>query len=134
MKIALVSIPVHDTDQDKALKFYTEILGFEKKEDRELPQGMGRWLTLVEPGNPDGTQIVLEPAKGFPPAKEYYQKLYESGIPVTAFQVDDIQKEYNEMKEKGVEFKSEPAEFDNSLHVMFDDTCGNLVQMYQILS
>ncbi len=126
MKIKLNSIMVDD--QDKALKFYTEILGFVKKND--IPFGEFRWLTVVSPEEPNGAEVVLEPM-GFPPAKIYQKALFEAGIPLTAFQVEDIQKEYARMKKLGVVFKGEPKQMGPVTLCAFEDTCGNLIQLYQ---
>jgi|GEM_PF-114509 len=125
MKIKLNSVLV--SDQEKALKFYTEVLGFVKKHD--IPMGEFKWLTVVSPEEPDGTELVLEPI-GFPPARTYQKALFEAGIPLTAFAVEDIQKEYERMKKLGVVFKSEPVEMGQITQAIFDDTCGNLVQIY----
>ncbi len=122
MKINLTGVPVHD--QEKALKFYTEILGFEKKED--VPMGEHRWLTIVSPEGADGVEFLLEPM-GFPPAAEYYKSLYEAGIPATSFGSDNVDKEYAKLKSLGVEFKGEPIEMDGAKFVVFDDTCGNWI-------
>ncbi len=126
MKIKLNRVMVDD--QNKALKFYTEILGFVKK--NEIPFGEFRWLTVVSPEEPNGAEVVLEPM-GFPPAKIYQKALLEAGIPLTAFQVEDIQKEYARMKKLGVVFKGEPKQMGPVTLCAFDDTCGNLIQLYQ---
>ncbi|HLG94425.1 MAG TPA: VOC family protein [candidate division Zixibacteria bacterium] len=127
MKIKLNSVIVEN--QDKALKFYTEVLGFVKKNDVRM--GEFRWLTVVSPEEPNGTEVVLEPL-GFPPAKTFQKALFDAGIPLTAFQVDDIQKEYERLKELGVVFKSGPTKAGPVTQAMFDDTCGNLIQIYQV--
>src|SRR5690606_5075824 len=101
--------------------------------DEQLPNNMGWWLTVGTPEEPNGAELLLEPARGWEPAKVYYEALYNSGIPVTALKSDDLRKEYEELKNKGVVFRGEPAEFAGSLSVMFDDTCGNLLQLYQVL-
>ncbi len=126
MKIKLNSVMV--ADQEKALKFYTEVLGFVKKND--IPMGEFRWLTVVSPEEPNGTEVVLEPM-GFPPARTYQKALFEAGIPLTAFQVEDIQKEYARMKKLGVVFKGEPKQMGPVTLAAFEDTCGNLIQIYQ---
>ncbi len=126
MKIKLNSVMVDN--QEKALKFYTEVLGFVKKND--IPFGEFRWLTVVSPEEPDGAEVVLEPM-GFPPARTYQKALFEAGIPLTAFQVEDIQKEYARMKKLGVVFKSEPNQMGPVTLAAFDDTCGNLIQLVQ---
>ncbi len=127
MRIRLNSVMVDD--QAKALKFYTEVLGFVKKMD--IPMGEFRWLTLVSPESPDDTELVLEPM-GFPPAKTYQKSLFEAGIPLTAFAVDDIQKEYERLEKLGVVFKTKPTEMGPVTIAVFEDTCGNLIQIYQV--
>lgn len=127
MKIKLTSILVDD--QAKALAFYTEILGFVKKTD--LPLGEFRWLTVVSDEEPDGTELVLEPNAN-PAARTYQQALVEQGIPLTAFAVDDIQKEYERMKNQGVVFHTEPTAAGPVTIAVFDDTCGNLIQIFQV--
>ncbi len=127
MKIKLNSVMVDD--QDKALKFYTEILGFVKKND--IPMGEFRWLTVVSPEEPNGTELVLEPM-GFPPARTYQMALFEAGIPLTALQVEDIQNEYARLKKLGVVFKGEPKPAGPVTLCAFEDTCGNLIQIYQV--
>jgi predicted enzyme related to lactoylglutathione lyase len=126
MKIILTSVMVDD--QEKALKFYTEVLGFVKKND--IPMGEARWLTVVSPEGPDGVELLLEPM-GFPPARTYQKALFEAGIPLTSFAVDDIQKEYERMKKSGVAFKSAPTKTGPVTIAVFEDTCGNLIQMAQ---
>ncbi len=126
MKIVLTSVMVDD--QEKALKFYTEILGFVKKND--IPMGEARWLTVVSPEGPDGVELLLEPM-GFPPARTYQKALFEAGIPLTSFAVDDIQKDYERMKKSGVAFKSAPTKTGPVTIAVFEDTCGNLIQMAQ---
>ncbi len=128
MQITITSVPVQD--QDVALKFYTEILGFVKKHD--FPAGGAKWLTVVSPDVPEGTQLLLEPL-GFEPAKVYQKALYEAGIPWTFFGVADVQAEYERLKALGVRFQSEPVTFESptgTVHmVVFDDTCGNLIMI-----
>jgi predicted enzyme related to lactoylglutathione lyase len=126
MKVKLTSVMVDD--QDKALKFYTEILGFVKKND--IPMGEARWLTVVSPEGPDDVELLLEPM-GFPPARTYQKALFEAGIPLTLFAVDDIQKEYERMKKLGVVFKTAPTQMGPVTIAVFEDTCGNLIQMAQ---
>jgi catechol 2,3-dioxygenase-like lactoylglutathione lyase family enzyme len=126
MKIKLSSVMVDD--QANALKFYTEVLGFVKKHD--IPVGEFRWLTVVSPEGPDDIELTLEPNAN-PAAKTFQKALHEQGIPLTAFAVDDIQKEYARMKELGVAFRSEPRPMGPVTIVLFDDTCGNLIQLYQ---
>jgi predicted enzyme related to lactoylglutathione lyase len=126
MKIILTSVMVDD--QEKALKFYTEVLGFVKKND--IPLGEDRWLTVVSPEGPDDVELLLEPM-GFPPARTYQKALFEAGIPLTSFAVDDIQKEYERMKKLGVVFKTAPTKMGPVTIAVFEDTCGNLIQMAQ---
>ncbi|PWW32477.1 catechol 2,3-dioxygenase-like lactoylglutathione lyase family enzyme [Cytobacillus oceanisediminis] len=126
MKIIITSIFVQD--QDKALEFYTKTLGFVKKHD--VPSGAYRWITLVSSDEQDGTELLLEP-NDHPAAKEYQQKLFADGIPVTMFGVADIRKEYKRLVEKGVKFTMEPAEMGKVTIAVFDDTCGNLIQMIE---
>jgi len=116
-------------DQDKALKFYTEVLGFVKK--TEIPVGNFKWLTVVSPEEPNGTELVLEPNQN-PAARTFQKALFEQGIPLTAFQVEDIQKEYQRLKKLGVAFKQEPTKMGPVTQAVFDDTCGNLIQIYQV--
>jgi len=126
MKIKLTSVMVED--QNKALKFYTEVLGFVKKTD--IPMGEAKWLTVVSPEGPDDIELLLEPM-GFPPAKTYQKALFEAGIPLTAFAVEDIQKEYERMKKLGVVFKTTPTKMGPVTVAVFEDTCGNLIQIAQ---
>jgi predicted enzyme related to lactoylglutathione lyase len=129
MKIKLESISIGDYDQ--ALKFYTEVLGFIKK--RDIPLGGGaRWITVVSPQEPDGTELLLEPNADYPAMKALKESLVKDGVPFTAFEVDDIQKEYERLKKLGVEFTMEPTNMGMSTIAVFDDTCGNLIQIYQI--
>ncbi len=127
MKIQLSSVMV--VGQDKALRFYTEVLGFVKK--RDIPLGEARWLTVVSPEEPEGIELLLEP-NGNPAAKTYQKAIFEQGIPLTAFAVDDIQKEYARLKKLGVEFTMEPTNMGMTTAAVFDDTCGNLIQIYQV--
>ncbi|MCO5949725.1 VOC family protein [Mucilaginibacter flavidus] len=127
MKVKLSSITV--TDQDKALKFYTEILGFVKK--TEIPMGEHKWLTVVSKEEQDGCELVLEPL-GFEPAKVYQKELFAAGIPATAFQVDDTQKEYERLLGLGVKFSMQPTQMGPVILAVFDDTCGNNLQIYQV--
>ena len=126
MKIQLASVTVDD--QDKALRFYAEVLGFVKK--TEVPVGDFRWLTVVSPDGPEGIELVLEPL-GFPPAGTYQKALYEAGIPATAFSSDDIRAEYERLKERGVVFRGEPTSAGPVTTVLFEDTCGNLINLFQ---
>ena len=127
MRIELNGVFVDD--QDKALKFYTEVLGFVKKHD--IPVGEHKWLTVVSPENPDGAELLLEPNAN-PAALTYQQSLVEQGIPITAFAVDDIQAEYERLKNLKVEFTMEPTNMGMSTIAVFNDTCGNLIQLYQL--
>ncbi|MCG7318610.1 VOC family protein [Brevibacillus laterosporus] len=126
MKIKLTSIFVND--QDKALTFYTEVLGFVKK--RELPAGNFKWLTVVSPEGPDDIELLLEPL-GHPVAKTFQKEMFEAGIPVTAFAVEDIHKEYERMIGLGVVFKTKPIDMNETSIAVFNDTCGNLIQLFQ---
>lgn len=128
MRVRLNSILVED--QDKALQFYTEVLGFVKKTD--IPAGGGRWITVVPPDEPDGPELVLEPA-GFDFAKAYRKALYDRGIPFTALGSEDVQAEYEKLKARGVVFKSPPSKVEGlPMMATFDDTCGNYVMMFEI--
>lgn len=126
MKIIITSIFVKD--QDKALEFYTETLGFVTKHD--VPSGKFRWITLVSPEDQDGTELLLEP-NDHPAAKEYQKKLFAEGIPVTMFGVADIQQEYERLLESGVRFTMKPTNMGDYTIAVFDDTCGNLIQIMQ---
>jgi catechol 2,3-dioxygenase-like lactoylglutathione lyase family enzyme len=116
-------------DQGKALEFYTKVLGFVKKKD--IPMGEARWLTVVSPEPPDEVELLLEPNSN-PAAKTYQRAIFEQGIPLTAFAVDDIQREYERMKQLGVVFRSAPSQMGPATVAVFDDTCGNLIQLYQV--
>lgn len=126
MKIIVTSIFVED--QDKALEFYSETLGFVKKHD--VPTGEFRWITLVSPEEQKGTELLLEP-NNHPAAKEYQEKLFAEGIPVTMFGVADIHAEYKRLMDKGVKFTMEPTKMGDVTIAVFDDTCGNLIQIMQ---
>jgi predicted enzyme related to lactoylglutathione lyase len=126
MKIIVTSLFVED--QDKALKFYSEKLGFVTKHD--IPMGEFRWITLVSPDDQDGTELLLEP-NAHPAAKEYQKKISADGIPATMFGVTDIQKEYQRLLENGVKFTMEPTKMGEVTIAVFDDTCGNLIQIVQ---
>ena len=127
LSIKLNSVLVDD--QQKALEFYTEILGFEKKADVDM--GAARWLTVVSPADPDGVELVLEPNTN-PAGKAYQKALYKQGIPATAFQVDDMQAEYGRLEGLGVNFRSKPRESGAAMLAIFKDTCGNWIQLYQL--
>ncbi|NUT28841.1 MAG: VOC family protein [Streptomyces sp.] len=125
MKIHLTSVFVDD--QAKALSFYTEVLGFVKKYD--VPVGeQDRWLTVVSPEEPGGTELLLEPA-GHPAARTYRDALVQDGIPLAQFAVDDVQAEYERLRDLGVRFVQEPLEMGPVTTAVFDDTCGNLIQI-----
>jgi len=128
MRVRLNSIVVDD--QEKALKFYTEVLGFVKKTD--IPAGGARWITVVPSDEPDGPELVLEPS-GYDFATTYRRALYEKGIPYTALASDDVQAEYERLKGRGVVFKSPPSAVPGfPAMATFDDTCGNYIMMYEI--
>jgi catechol 2,3-dioxygenase-like lactoylglutathione lyase family enzyme len=126
MRIHLTSVLVDD--QATALKFYTEVLGFVPKTD--VPTGEYRWLTVVSPENPDGTELLLEPGS-HPAAKPYRAALVADGIPYTAFAVDDVHAEYARLTGLGVRFTQEPTDMGPVATAVFDDTCGNLIQLQQ---
>ncbi|MGB6691732.1 MAG: VOC family protein [Terracidiphilus sp.] len=127
MQIKLTSVFVDD--QEQALKFYTDVLGFQKKLDFPGPAKY-RWLTVVSPEEPEGVQLVLESSDGFnPAAKTYQQAIFQAGIPASNFFVADVQKEYDRMKALGVKFTKEPTKTTGSTIAVLDDTCGNLIQI-----
>jgi catechol 2,3-dioxygenase-like lactoylglutathione lyase family enzyme len=126
MRIHLTSVLVDD--QAKALRFYTEVLGFVAKTD--VPLGEHRWLTVVSPDDPDGTELLLEP-DAHPAAKVFKEALVGDGIPAASFAVDDVATEFVRLKQLGVRFTQEPAEMGPVTTAVFDDTCGNLIQMQQ---
>ena len=126
MQIKFASITV--VDQAKALSFYTEKLGFTKQSD--IPMGEFRWLTVVSPEGLPGVELVLEPA-GFPAAAAFQKALYESGRPATAMVSRDIRAEVQRLKARGVQFRGEPQSFGAVTSVLFDDTCGNLINLVQ---
>ncbi len=126
MQIRFVSVMVHD--QDDALRFYTEKLGFRKMAD--IPMGEYRWLTVTSPDGLEGVELVLEPL-GFPPARVYQKALYDAGIPATAFTTKDIRGEVERLKKRGVTFRGEPQRMGPITVVLFEDTCGNLVNLVQ---
>ena len=127
MKIKLTNVFVDD--QEKALKFYTDVLGFEKKED--IPVGEFKWLTVVSPEEPDGTELLLEPDDN-PAAKAFKKSIFDQGIAAAAFVVDDIQAEFERLTELEVEFKMQPTDMGSSTIALFNDTCGNLLQIYEV--
>lgn len=126
MRITLSSVVIDD--QDKALRFYTEVLGFVKKTD--IPMGEFRWLTLASPEGVDGVELVLEPM-GFPPARTYQRALFDAGIPLTAFLTKDIRGEHKRLQSLGVKFRGEPRKMGPITAVLFEDTCGNLINLVQ---
>lgn len=128
MKIKLTSIMVDD--QDKALAFYTDVLGFQKK--HEIPVGEYKWLTVVSPEGPDDLELSLEP-NGNPAAKAFQKAMFEQGIPLAAFEVSDMAAEFARLKALGVAFTQEPAAMGPVIIARFSDTCGNLIQLYQPL-
>jgi predicted enzyme related to lactoylglutathione lyase len=127
MRIELTSVFVDD--QDKALKFYTDVLGFVKKLD--IPQGNYRWLTVVSPEEPDGIQLVLEPNDN-PAAREFQQAIHKQRIRAATFFVDDVQKEYERISNLGATFTMKPTKVTGSIIAVLDDTCGNLIQLTQL--
>lgn len=127
MKIKLTSVFVDD--QQKALKFYTDVLGFVKKQD--FPLGEFKWLTVVSPEEPNGTELLLEPDDN-PAAKAFKSAIFEQGIPMAAFVVEDLRKEYSRLKERGVEISKEPTNMGTTSIAVLDDTCGNWIQLYQV--
>lgn len=128
IKISLTSIPV--LDQDHALAFYTQKLGFIKKTD--VPIGEHKWLTVVSPAEQSGVELLLEPM-AFEPAKVYQQSLKDAGIPYTAFAVDDLDSEYQKLLDLDVQFSIPPREAGTVKIAVFDDTCGNYIQLMQVL-
>lgn len=127
MKIRLSSVLVDD--QDKAEAFYTGVLGFVKKAD--VPVGQFRWLTVVAPDDPNGTELLLEPNDN-PAARTYQEAIFAQGIPLAAFVVDDIHAEYERLTQRGVRFTQEPTAMGPTTLAVFADTCGNLIQIYQV--
>jgi catechol 2,3-dioxygenase-like lactoylglutathione lyase family enzyme len=126
MRISLNSVLVDD--QDKALTFYCEVLGFEVKND--IPLGDARWLTVVSPDSPHGTELLLEPNTN-PAATAYQAALFAQEIPFTAFEVDDIRAQHERLVALGVRFLSEPMQVGTTFIASFDDTCGNYIQIYE---
>lgn len=130
MKVKIISVPV--LDQEKALQFYTGKLGFVRKVD--LPIGEDRWLTVVSQEEQDGAEVLLEPSpRHFEPAKVYQKALFEAGIPYTQFNVDSVDKEYERLLKLGVEFSVTPREMGTVKIAVFNDTCGNNIQMVEML-
>jgi catechol 2,3-dioxygenase-like lactoylglutathione lyase family enzyme len=126
MRIDLCSVMVDD--QEKALRFYTDILGFTKMAD--ISMGNYRWLTVVSPEGPDGSELVLEPM-GFPPSRIYQKALFDAGIPLVSFRSAGIRGEYERLKALGVVFRGEPVDLGPATAVIFEDTCGNLIHLVQ---
>ena len=130
MKVTIISIPVRD--QEKALQFYTNKLGFLKKRDMPL-EGGNRWLTLVSKEAQDGPEILLEPAPlHFEPSKVYQDALMEAGIPYTQFDVKSVDTEYDRLTKLGVEFSMEPTSMGNVKIAVLNDTCGNNIQLVEM--
>lgn len=127
MRIYVTSVPVDD--QAKAEDFYTRVLGFRVKHD--VPVGEDRWLTVVSPENPDGTELLLEPS-GHPAVGPYKAALVEDGIPITSFQVDDLDAEHRRLVSLGVAFTQPPMDAGPVRMAVFDDTCGNLIQIIEM--
>lgn len=124
MKIVVTSVFVDN--QNKALQFYTDVLGFIKK--TEIPLGKDRWLTVVAPDDPDGTELLLEPDH-HPAVGPFKRALVEDGIPFTSFAVEDVHAEYARLRSAGVHFVQPPVEMGPVTTAVFDDTCGNLIQI-----
>ena len=124
MQIYITSVFVDD--QDKALRFYTEILGFEKKD--EVPLGAARWLTVVSPQEPEGPELLLEP-DSHPAVRPYKEALVADGIPAASFAVADVSAEAERLQGLGVKFTQEPLQMESVVTAVFDDTCGNLIQI-----
>ncbi|CCH02656.1 glyoxalase/bleomycin resistance protein/dioxygenase [Fibrella aestuarina BUZ 2] len=128
MRIDVTSLLV--ADQARALAFYTDILGFQKK--RDIPLGDASWLTVVSPDRPDGVELLLEPTR-FEPAQTFQKALYDAGIPLTVFAVDDVQRDYERLLGLGVVFSVPPTQMGPVRLAVFDDTCGNRIQLAQTL-
>ena len=127
MKISLTSVFVDD--QRAALTFYTDVLGFTKH--RDIPLGNDSWLTVVSPDSPDGPELLLEPAH-HPAVKPYRDALVEDGIPLAQFAVDDLEAEHARLTGRGVEFTQPPTDIGTAVVAVFDDTCGNLIQLVEV--
>ena len=127
MRITLTSVPVDD--QAVAHRFYTEVLGFVTRHD--VPIGEHRWLTVVSPDDPDGTELLLEPT-AHPASKPFKEALVADGIPYTSFTVDDLDAEFARLSGLGVRFTQEPVDMGPVATAVFDDTCGNLIQIQQV--
>ncbi|WP_394773126.1 VOC family protein [Flavobacterium sp.] len=132
MRAKIIGIPVQD--QEKALQFYTEKLDFIMKHDIPLGEN-NRWLTVVSKDEPDGVEVLLEPSPNhFEPSKTYQSALFEAGIPYTQFNVDNLQDEFSRLINLGVEFSMQPTEMGNVKIAILDDTCGNKIQLIEMLS
>jgi predicted enzyme related to lactoylglutathione lyase len=129
IKISLSSVSIDD--YDKALSFYTDKLGFIKKQDMSMGGG-ARWITVVSPDAPDGVELLLEPNAEYPAMKALKEALVADNIPFTTFEVDDVQAEYERLKGLGVEFTMEQTNMGMTTVAILDDTCGNLIQLHQI--
>jgi catechol 2,3-dioxygenase-like lactoylglutathione lyase family enzyme len=127
MKIVITSVFVDD--QEKALRFYTDLLGFVKKSD--VPMGDARWLTVASPQDPDGPELLLEP-DNHPAARPFKEAITADGIPFTSFGVEDVRWEFERLRGLGVRFTQEPLEMGPVTTAVFDDTCGNLIQIAQV--
>ena len=127
MRFRLMSVFVDD--QEKALAFYTDVLGFQRKQD--VPVGQFKWLTVVSPEEPDGVELLLEPNDN-PAASAFQQAIFQQGIAAASFFVEDIQAEYERLKGRGVRFTMEPTSMGPTTIAVFDDTCGNLIQLVQV--
>jgi catechol 2,3-dioxygenase-like lactoylglutathione lyase family enzyme len=127
MRISYTSMFVDD--QDKALRFYTDVLGFSPKHD--VPMGEARWITVVSPEDPDGTELVLEPDE-HPAVKPFKDALVADGIPFTAFAVADVRAEFERLQSLGVQFTQQPTEMGPVTTAVLDDTCGNLIQIHSM--
>jgi catechol 2,3-dioxygenase-like lactoylglutathione lyase family enzyme len=128
MKVTLSSVMVDD--QDRAERFYTDVLGFVKRQD--IPMGQFRWLTVASPEGPQGVELALEP-NNHPAAKVFQKALFDDGIPATAFESVDLRGEHARLSALGVAFRGAPAQQGPVMTAMFDDTCGNLIQLYQVI-
>jgi catechol 2,3-dioxygenase-like lactoylglutathione lyase family enzyme len=126
--LTLKFMSVYVDDQEKALAFYTKVLGFVGMAD--IPMGDYRWLTVVSPDGLEGVELVLEPL-GFPPAKAFQKALYDAGIPIAAFTTKELKGEVARLKGRGVKFRGEPKQQGPITSVLFEDTCGNLIHLVQ---
>jgi catechol 2,3-dioxygenase-like lactoylglutathione lyase family enzyme len=129
MRIYITSVPI--ADYDKALTFYTDILGFKTKRDDTLGEGI-RFITVVSPEDPDGPELLLEPNADHPGIKALRDALAEDGIPITSFAVDDVQKEYERLQKLGVQFTQKPLSEGGWTTAVFDDTNGNLIEIAEV--